>query len=31
VLELHDLEDGAVHLDVGPVLELVGRNHGCLG
>ena len=28
VLELEDLEDGAVHLDVVAVLELVGRDHG---
>src|SRR4051794_3269334 len=28
VLELDDLEDGPVHLDVGPVLELVGADHG---
>jgi hypothetical protein len=27
VLELDDLEDRAVHLDVGAVLELVGRDH----
>jgi hypothetical protein len=28
VLELDDLEDGAVDLDVGAVLELVGADHG---
>jgi hypothetical protein len=28
VLELDDLEDRAVHVDVGAVLELVGADHG---
>ena len=28
VLELEDLVDGAVHLDVVPVFELVGTDHG---
>ena len=28
VLELDDLEDGAVDLDVSAVLELVGADHG---
>ena len=28
VLELDDLEDRAADVDVGPVLELVGADHG---
>ena len=31
VLEVHDPVDLAVHLDVGAVLELVGRDHGAGG
>jgi hypothetical protein len=31
VLELEDLEDGAVDLDVVAVLELVGADHGVSG
>src|SRR3954452_18223092 len=29
VLELDDLEDRPVHVDVSPVLELIGADHGC--